>query len=164
MNRTNRTFSTIIAAAVCLSLLIPAAAARAGSGENLRKDGKVYVSIYSNVFAGPKKNPFQLASMVVVRNTDPAHSLNLLAADYYDSDGKKVRSYVGKPLEVGPLSTVHYFVEERDTSGGAGANFIVRWEASREINIPIIEGVMTGGRSGQGISFITPGQYIAETD
>lgn len=162
MRTDSRFVSAVITAIVFLSTLGPALSAKAGPEVELSRGGTVYVSIYSNVFAGPRKVPFQLSAMVVIRNTDPSNSLRVLAADYYDTNGKKVRGYVDRPLEVTPLATVHYYIEEYDKSGGAGANFIVRWEAAREINIPIIEGVMTGGGSGQGISFRSPGQYITD--
>ena len=43
---------------------------------------------------------------------------------------------------------------------GEGANFIVRWQADKMINVPIIECVMIGATGGQGISFVSPGQEI----
>ena len=126
------------------------------------KEGTVYVPVYSNLFAGPKKIPFQLAAIVVVRNTDPEVPLRILAADYYDTHGKKVRSYISKPLEVGPLATAYYHVEEQDRAGGPGASLVLHWEADREVSAPIIESVMIGTGSGQGISFRSPGQHITE--
>ena len=43
-----------------------------------------------------------------------------------------------------------------------GANFIVRWSAEREMNSPIIECLMIGTQSGQGISFVSSGKVIKE--
>jgi hypothetical protein len=60
------------------------------------------------------------------------------------------------------LASNHIYIKEGDESGGFGANFIVRWESDKEINAPIIETVMIGARSGQGISFISQGQVITE--
>jgi len=54
-------------------------------------------------------------------------------------------------------------IEQNDVSGGFGANFIVRWDADRIINSPIIECVMIGSTVGQGISFVSSGQVIRET-
>ena len=52
---------------------------------------------------------------------------------------------------------------DTNTVGGAGANFIVKWTSSREVNVPIVECVMIGMKSGQGISFVSQGQEIKET-
>jgi hypothetical protein len=51
---------------------------------------------------------------------------------------------------------------EGDTVGGSGANFLVKWQAKSKVNPPLIEGVMIGTRSGQGISFVSRGQVINE--
>jgi hypothetical protein len=128
----------------------------------LSKGQTVYVPVYSNVFSGPKRRPFQLAATLSIRNTDLAASLRVSSIDYYDTNGKLVRRYLGKPLAVAPLGSSYVHIEEKDVSGGFGANFIVRWEADRIINAPIIECVMIGATSGQGISFVSPGHEIRE--
>lgn len=126
----------------------------------LSKGQTVYVPVYSNVFTGPRKLPFQLAATLSIRNTDISASFRLTTIDYYDTDGKLIRHYLGKPLAVGPLASTYVHIEEKDVSGGFGANFIVRWEADKKINTPIIECVMVGATSGQGISFVSPGQEV----
>lgn len=129
----------------------------------LSKGQTVYVPVYSNVFSGPRKLPFQLAATLSIRNTDQGATFRVTSIDYYDTGGKLVRRYLGKPLPVGPLASTYVHIEEKDESGGFGANFIVRWEADRVINTPIIECVMIGAISGQGISFVSPGQEIRES-
>lgn len=128
----------------------------------LSKGQTVYVPVYSNVFSGPRSLPFQLATTLSVRNTDLSASLRITSIDYYDTNGKLVRRYLDKPLALAPLGTSYVHIEEKDVSGGFGANFIVRWTADRVINAPIIECVMIGATSGQGISFVSPGQEIRE--
>lgn len=129
---------------------------------SLSKGQTVYVPVYSNVFSGPKALPFNLATILSVRNTDLANAINVTAIDYYDTNGKPVRKYLGRPVRINPLASTYIYMEERDTAGGFGANFIVRWEASRIVNAPIIECVMIGATSGQGISFVSPGRVIRE--
>jgi len=73
-----------------------------------------------------------------------------------------IRRYLDKPLSLGPLASTFVHIEEKDVSGGFGANFIVRWSADRVVNAPVIECVMIGATSGQGISFVSPGQEIRE--
>ncbi|HZV82872.1 MAG TPA: DUF3124 domain-containing protein, partial [Geobacteraceae bacterium] len=97
-----------------------------------------------------------------VRNTDPVAPFRIKTIDYYDTNGKLVRRYLDKPLTLAPMASTYIHIEEKDTSGGFGANFIVRWDADRSINAPIIESIMIGATSGQGISFVSQGQEIRE--
>jgi hypothetical protein len=128
----------------------------------LSKGQTVYVPVYSNVFTGPRKLPFQLAATLSIRNTDLSASFRVSAIDYYDTNGRLVRRFLEKPFTLGPLASTFVHIEEKDMSGGFGANFIVRWSADRVINAPVIECVMIGATSGQGISFVSPGQEIRE--
>ncbi|MGD8963712.1 MAG: DUF3124 domain-containing protein, partial [Desulfobacterales bacterium] len=60
------------------------------------------------------------------------------------------------------MATTRYILTEGDTTGGSGANFLVKWQSKTKINPPLIEAVMIGTRSGQGISFVSRGQVISE--
>lgn len=124
------------------------------------KGQTVYVSVYSSIFTAPKGVELSLESTLIVRNTDMENSLTLSSADFYDTKGILLRKYVEAPMVVGPLETKFFFLH--DAGGGVGANFVVRWSAAREINIPIIECLTIGTKSGQGISFISPGRVIKE--
>lgn len=134
----------------------------ATSDMRLSKGQTVYVSAYSNVYSGPRKNPFQLANMLSIRNVDMSAKFKVTTIDYYDNDGRIIRRYLTAPLVLGPLASHHIYLEENDTKGGFGANFIVRWSSDAAINTPIIESVMIGATSGQGISFVSAGQEIKE--
>jgi len=129
----------------------------------LSKGQTLYVPVYSNIFTAPKKIPFHLATILSIRNTDMSNSINILAVDYYDTKGKLVRKYYQKPVTLNPLESTDIYIPEEDKTGGTGANFIVRWNSQKEVNAPIIESVMLGMKSGQGISFVSPGQEIKET-
>ncbi len=146
-----------------LTLTTVSLSARSASGEvRLTRGQTVYVPVYSHVFTGPRSLPFQLAATLSIRNTDTAASFRITAIEYYDTNGKLIRRYLDKPASLAPLGTRYVHIEEKDDSGGFGANFIVRWQADRVINAPVIECVMIGATSGQGISFVTPGQEIRE--
>jgi hypothetical protein len=126
-------------------------------------DGQtVYVPIYSHIYSGIKARPFDLAATLSIRNTDPTHSITLVAVTYYDSDGKLLKEYLSEPAKMTALMSTRYIIMEGDKTGGSGANFIVKWKAARKVNPPIIEGVMIGTRSGQGISFVSRGQIIKD--
>jgi hypothetical protein len=134
------------------------------NAEDIRlSDGQtVYVPIYSHIYSGIKARPFDLAATLSIRNTDPKHSITLVAVTYYDSDGKLVKEYLEEPEKMTALMSTRYIIMEGDKSGGSGANFIVKWKAAQKVNPPIIEGVMIGTHSGQGISFVSRGQIIKE--
>jgi hypothetical protein len=148
---------------LCLAVMVAPSRAWPATGEvRVSKGQTVYVPVYSNVYSGPRKQPLQLAAMLSVRNVDQTSALRVTAIDYFDTDGRLVKRYLDKPLLLGPLATSHIYLEEKDTRGGFGANFIVRWQAEKAINAPIIECVMIGATGGQGISFVSPGQEIRE--
>jgi hypothetical protein len=117
---------------------------------------------YTPTYSATKKSTLPVGDDPSIRNTDLSASFRVTSIDYYDSNGKMVRRYLEKPLAVGPLRSTYVHIEEKDVTGGFGANFIVRWNADRAINAPIIECVMIGATSGQGISFVSPGQEIRE--
>lgn len=133
------------------------------AGYELSRGQTVYVPVYSNIYSAPRKIPYNLSALLSIRNTDPVTPITLLAVDYYDTAGRLVRRYYRQPVTLSPLKSVSVFIPEEDTAGGEGANFIVRWNAAREVNAPIIESVMIGMKSGQGISFISPGREIRDT-
>lgn len=120
----------------------------------------VYVSVYSNVYAGPKQAPFQLSAIVSIRNTDPAYGITVIKADYFDSTGKLLEHYLKEPVKLGPLASKDISIKEYDTRGGVGANFTVTWKSEKMVNQPIIESVMLGLARNQGISFVCPGQIL----
>ncbi len=122
----------------------------------------VYVSIYSHIYSGLKARPFDLAAILSIRNTNPNNSITLRSVKYYDSDGKLLKEYLSIPLQLNALVSTRYIITEGDKAGGSGANFLVKWKSEKKVNPPIIEGVMIGTHSGQGISFVSRGQVIKE--
>jgi hypothetical protein len=134
--------------------------ARAEADRELSSGETLYVPVYSNVYAGPKAVTHQLATMLSIHNIDPKHMLTISKADYYDSNGKFIESYIKKPIDLKPFAHIFFYLKEYDTRGGPGANFIVKWHAEKKVNQPIVEALMYGARGG--ISFTSPGQIITE--
>ena len=128
----------------------------------LSKGQTVYVSVYSNILTAPRGVPFHLDATLIVRNTDLEDSLVVVSADFFDTEGKLLRKYFDSPMTLKPLETKHVYIPGESEKGGMGANFIVRWKSRKPINVPIIECVMSGTRSNQGISFVVAGQVIQE--
>jgi len=122
----------------------------------------VYVPIYSHIYSGVKARPFDLAAILSIRNTNLKSSIVLLSVKYYDSEGNLIKNYLAAPMNLEALASTRYIIAEDDKAGGSGANFIVSWQSEQPVNPPIIEGVMIGTHSGQGISFVSRGQVIAE--
>lgn len=122
----------------------------------------VYVPLYSHIYADERyrDKPFNLTATLSIRNTDPQNGLRLTGVDYYDSSGKKLRSFLKGPVAVQPLGSTRYIVQESDNSGGSGAKFLVHWEAENAVTEPIIESIMIGTKLQQGISFVSRGRVI----
>jgi len=122
----------------------------------------VYVSIYSHIYSGLKARPFDLAAILSIRNTDINQPVAIVSVKYYDTEGKLLKEYLDEPLELKALASTRYIIMEGDKAGGSGANFIVKWKSNKKVTPPIIEAVMIGTHSGQGISFVSRGQVIEE--
>jgi len=122
----------------------------------------VYVPVYSHIYSGDREHPFYLAATLSIRNTDPKHAIDVLSVDYYDSKGTLLKSYLDKPINLTPLSATRYIIKESDKSGGSGASFIVKWKSHVKVNAPVIESIMIGTKTQQGISFISRGRVVAQ--
>ena len=151
---------TILGTVILLAGLVTTA--RAESSVVLSTGQTVYVPIYSHIYSGLKGRPFDLAATLSIRNTDPKQAITLVSVKFFDSEGKLVKEYLEKPLDLKAMATTRYILTEGDTTGGSGANFLVKWQSPIKVNPPLIEGVMIGTRSGQGISFVSRGQVISE--
>ncbi len=138
--------------------------AHAQSEIRLSKGQTVYVPIYSHIYFGDKETRFWLAVTVSIRNTDPQYPMTILEGEYYDSAGKLIKRYVEKPIKVNARASERFVIKESDDTGGSGANFILKWRSERPISAPIVESVMIGTKSQQGISFTSRGQVIREED
>lgn len=145
-----------------LLIALASTAAQAAAKVALTTGQTVYVPVYSSIFVRDRPLLFHLAITLTIWNTDPKYPMTVVLANYFDQDGKLVKTFVPEPIKLQPLASTTIFVQEQDTAGGVGASFLVQWKAARAINVPVIEAVMIGARSGQGISFVSPGRAIRE--
>lgn len=120
----------------------------------------IYVPIYSHIYARDKSRVINLTATLSLRNTDAQNAIRITSARYYGTDGAQVREYVNAPLRLAPMASTDFVVAEDDTSGGAGANFIVEWSAPVEVTEPVVEAVMISTASQQGISFVSAGRVL----
>ncbi len=98
-----------------------------------------------------------------IRNIDPNHEIEISRVDYYETQGHHLRKFIESPVTLSPLESLRYVIPEKDKSGGSGANFIVEWKSARPVNPPIVESIMIGTQTQQGISFTSRGKVILET-
>ncbi len=119
-----------------------------------------YVPIYSDIYSQTKDVRFNLTATLSLRNTSFDHSIYVHEVDYYNSKGIKIRSFITNPIELKPMQSVEYVIEEKDTSGGTGANFIINWGSTSTKVKPIFEAVMISTNGQQGVSFTTRGISI----
>lgn len=123
----------------------------------------IYVPAYSEIYYASNRT-INLAVTLSVHNTDLNHSIVLTSVRYYDTQGQLVREFLSQPEQLGPLVATNFFVEELDTSGGLGANFIVEWVAEQPVYEPVVEAVMIGTISSLSFSFVSPGRVITQTE
>lgn len=126
------------------------------------QQASIYVPIYSAIYYEDRRRTIDLAATLSVRNTDMKNSIILRSVDYYSTDGKLVKKYLTAPVELGAMSTADFIVARTDASGGAGANFIVDWLASKKVSTPIAEAVMVSTGSSQSISFVSRGETVVQ--
>ena len=120
----------------------------------------VYVPVYPYVYTEDRARPYNLAATLYVRNTDPSAALFVSSVRLHDDGGKLVRDDLTTPLRLAPLASAEFFVKESDITSGSSACFLVSWSGLSGINEPIIETVMIGTLSNQGISFTSRGRPI----
>lgn len=128
-------------------------------------DGQtIYVPAYSHIYSGNNEKPFLLTVTLSIRNVDPKYPIKVTVVDYYATQGTHLKHFIKKAQILNPLESLRYIIPESDKSGGSGANFIVEWKSDKPVNPPIVETVMIGTQTQQGISFTSRGQVITPTD
>ena len=125
----------------------------------------LYLPIYSHVWHGEMDKRGQpmktlVSVSVSIRNTDPLKSIRITSAQYYDTDGKKLREYLPSPKLIGPMGTYEIFVPRSDDTGGSGANFVIAWKSDAPASPPIVEGLHANLPVGRSIAFTTSARPI----
>lgn len=132
----------------------------AGENSELSNGQTIYVPAYSHIYSGNRERPFMLTITLSIRNIDPKHSIRIVIADYYETQGQLLKKYIKNPVILKALESLRYVIPEYDKSGGSGANFIVEWKADKPVNPPIVESIMIGTQTQQGVSFTSRGRVI----
>jgi hypothetical protein len=150
------------------AFLLTAAFSAIAAEPELARQGTFYVPVFSNIYHGNldsrgKPASLLLSSMLSIRNTDPAHGITVRSVRFHDSDGKLVKEYYDRPKSIGPLGSTEIFVENKDSTGGPGASFIVAWDAESPVNQPIMDTVSAYVFGTQTAIFTAPGRPISVT-
>lgn len=123
----------------------------------------VYVPVYSHIYHyNSQADVMNLSATLSIRNTDLTNPIIITSVRYYGTDGQLIRTDLGSPVELKPLASTDFFIAANDTSGGAGANFIVEWVAEKKVYEPVIEAVMISTSFQQGISFVSPAKVLKQ--
>jgi hypothetical protein len=144
---------------ILLVVLALPGAAHAGA---VSRGQLLYVPVYSEIPFGEGKRTLSLTATLSLRNVDTGKKITIRRADYYDSQGRLVRSYLQEPRVIGPLSSFELLVKESDRSGGISASFLVQWDSDSPVLAPVAESIMIGAFSGQGISFVGRARVLEE--
>ena len=123
---------------------------------------KFYVPIYSDIYQRSKNDKTLLTATLSIRNTSEYDSIYLGRVDYFNTQGKLVTRFLKDTTFLYPLETIDYVIEERDTLGGSGANFIVEWYGKENLT-PVVQAVMIGGLGNKSFSFTTQGSLVRES-
>ncbi len=139
--------------------------AKIHTAQALTTGNTVYIPIYSHVYHGnmdwtKKPESKQMAVMVSVRNTDTRTPITITSIKYYGSDGKLVRDESDKAKTLAPLAAMELFVENKDSSGGAGANYVITFTAPAPVDPPIMEALHTNFWAPGSVVFTTKGEAI----
>lgn len=123
------------------------------------KGQTVYVPVYSHIPAAPK-TILSLHALLSVRNTSSTEKLIITSIEYFDTNGKLVKTYLKNAIQLNPMATYEVEISSLEVEGGTGANFIVKWNAEKSISSPIIESLMYGSSGMLSYSFISRGQVV----
>ncbi|TYC51272.1 DUF3124 domain-containing protein [Rhodobacterales bacterium] len=143
-----------------LCLFLPLSAKADGSLDKVLGE-TIYVPAYSRIFSHPSRSDL-LAATLAVHNVDPATTITLTRIDYHAEDGSVLRALLDAPLTLEPLQSRTVLVPINDTTGGVGANFLLKWSSGAPALSPIAEAIMTSGSGGPGPSFTSRGRVIEQ--
>lgn len=121
-------------------------------------NASTYLSVYSQIYSLSEHLTHNLTATISIRNTSRTDTLYITKAEYFNTHGKHIRTYISQPIFLIPLETIAIVIDEQDKEGGTGANFIVDWKTKQDTSEPLFEGIMISTSGQQGLSFTTQGK------
>lgn len=129
--------------------------------EQVARGEVIYVPVYSSIFYQDVRRTIDLAATLSIHNSDLDRAIKVTRVDYFNLKGQLIRQFLKAPVTLRPMETRNFVIEERDRTGGTGANFVVTWVSEHaDVTSPIVESIMINTASGQGISFTSRGKVI----
>ena len=119
--------------------------------------GTTYLSVYSEIYIQTEHKTHDLTATVSMRNTSIRDTVFINKAEYFNTQGKSIRTYFNKTIYIAPLETVEIVIDGVDQEGGSGANFLIHWEKQKRTNEPFFEAIMVSSSGQYGLSFTTQG-------
>lgn len=123
---------------------------------------KTYLSVYTQIYARNESRSFPLTATVSIRNMSSTDSVFIEKADYFDTNGDLIHTYIDKSIYVRPMETLEIIISENQEYGGSGGNFIFDWTTKNSKIYPVFDAVMISSSGQQGFSFTTQGIDLEE--
>jgi hypothetical protein len=117
--------------------------------------GSSYLSVYSHIYSGSEHRTHNLTAMISMRNTSKYERVFMKKAEYFNTEGRMVKSYIKNPIYIDPMETIEIMIFEEDEHGGTGGNFVFDWATPDSDNKPFIEGVMMSTNRNKAMAFTT---------
>ncbi len=140
-------------------------AAAAAGQVKLVKGQTLYVPSQTSFMSGSHSgsHSFDAKPTVFFHNADQNNAINIVRIDFYNSDGKLVEKYLQQPLKINPNSATRIYVKERlPGEEGAGAHFIIQWQADQKVVEPLVETWFVGASGTRGYAYTSPAKVIQE--
>ena len=130
------------------------------TADQLTERHVVYVPAYSHIYY-EGGSAYPLETTLSIRNVNTNQPVYIESVEYYDTNGKLAKTQLQRLIELGPLQTIAFLIERQDSTGGSGANFLVRWGSKSTVDHPLIETVMVGNAGTQAIAFSSSGVEVS---
>lgn len=145
-------------------ILISPESGRAQSEALLSAGQTVYVPASTSVYIRRRGMEMDMVVTLIVRNIDQKKPIRLISIDYYGHNGRLIENFLSGPYRLAPLTSHRILLDspgEKKRTGGVC--FIVKWESvDGKVNAPLMESIMIGTESTQGISFTKQGIVLRD--
>ena len=98
---------------ILLMICSTASLAQAGSSPNLSKGQTVYVPAYSHIYIGTKGNRYPLTITLSIRNIDPVVPVRITHVEFYETQGKFLKSFVSAPVSLPGFASTRYLITQK---------------------------------------------------
>lgn len=123
---------------------------------------KSYLSVYTEIYARNENRTYPLTATISIRNMSSQDSVFIEKAEYFNTNGDLIHTYLNKSIYVNPLETLEIIISETQEYGGSGGKFIFNWSTKNEKVYPVFDAIMISSSGQQGFSFMTHGVDLEE--